>query len=423
MAFVNCESCGQEISDQAPACPKCGTPTAASPAAGMVGPKGADLRPLGIGEIVDAAIKLYRDHALTLLKLVALVVVPVQVVSALIGWSITPDGPEAITVGPDGTPSVDGGTVATAAAGGFVVAVLGLVGTQLATGASLKAVSDAYLGRDPAWGESLEFALGKLGSLIWIQVLIFAALFGIGIVAAVMLFLGALAPIALLLAIPLALGAGAVAIGLYIAWSLGVPALLIEDLRGTSALGRSFHLVRGRFWPVVGVFVLAWVISAVVQSVVGLIFGLIPGVVGGGLFATGTEGGASVTMLLSNIVTNSVAQTLVTPFTAAVVAIVYFDLRVRKEGFDLDLLSQGVGSGPATSGGGGANAGAEGPDDPPSAEPAEEGADPPSPGPTDEASGSPRRPPPTPPDPGWRPDPSGEAWESHDRPRRRSDEE
>lgn len=412
MAFVNCESCGQRISDQAPACPKCGTPTAASPAAGMVGPKGADLRPLGIGEIVDAAIKVYRDHAPTLLKLVALVVVPVQVVSALIGWSIMPDTAGGVTIGPDGTPSVDGGAAAAAVGGGLTLAVLGLIGTQLATGASLRAVSDAYLGREPRWRESLEFALGKLGSLVWIQVLIFAGLAGIGVVGAVSIFLGALAPILLLLSIPLALAAVAAGIGLYIAWSLAVPALLIEDIRGSSALGRSFGLVRGRFWPVVGVFALAWVITAVVQAVVGMVFSLVPGIVSGGLFATGAAGGPSLTMLLSNIVTGSIAQTLVTPFTAAVVAIVYFDLRVRKEGFDLDLLAQGVGTGPPAPG----DASSEEASPPNRAEEPDERF----PNDAGEPTG---RQAPAPPDPGWAPDSSGEAWESHDRPRRRSDEE
>ncbi len=34
---------------------------------------------------------------------------------------------------------------------------------------------------------------------------------------------------------------------------------------------------------------------------------------------------------------------ITTPFMAAVLVLIYFDLRVRKEGFDLELLSQGVG--------------------------------------------------------------------------------
>lgn len=401
MAFVECRSCGHRISDQAAACPSCGAPAADSPAAGMVGPRGADLRPLGIGEIVDAAIKVYRDHAVTLLKLVALVVVPVQVVSALLGFAISTEA-EGVVIRPDGTPSIDGATIATAVGAGVLIAVLGLIGTQLATGASMKAVSDAYLGREPAWGASLEFALGKLGSLLWIQVLIFGAFLGMGIAVAVLVFVSALAPVLLFVSIPVAFGAVLVGIGLYVAWSLAVPALLLEDLRGTSALGRSYRLVRGRFWPVVGVFALAWIIAFLVQSVVGVVFGLIPGLaVGGGILggAEGASGGA----LLSDIVTGSLAQTLVTPFTAAVIAIVYFDLRVRREGFDLDLLAQGVGHSDA-------------PGRPPSAE----GSGGP---PSTPDAGDAGRPPPPPPDPGWRPDPSGGPWESHGRPPRRRDEE
>ena len=48
----------------------------------------AQLRPLGIGEILDAGIKIYRNKFATMLKAVAVVIVPVQVLNVLITLSL-----------------------------------------------------------------------------------------------------------------------------------------------------------------------------------------------------------------------------------------------------------------------------------------------------------------------------------------------
>ena len=48
-------------------------------------------------------------------------------------------------------------------------------------------------------------------------------------------------------------------------------------------------------------------------------------------------------------VVNIVALAVSLPFISALVAYIYFDLRVRKEGFDLALLARGIGSDAAPS--------------------------------------------------------------------------
>ena len=57
-----------------------------------------------------------------------------------------------------------------------------------------------------------------------------------------------------------------------------MPVLLVEGLRGRKALGRSFQLVKGRWWRTFGVivvgFLLAGIVSAIVQGafLIGIIF-------------------------------------------------------------------------------------------------------------------------------------------------------
>src|SRR5439155_5568118 len=71
-------------------------------------------------------------------------------------------------------------------------------------------------------------------------------------------------------------------------------------------------------------------------------------VVGGvlGIFLhTGTS--TSAIVFIRNSVVGTVAGVVMTPFLAATIAIMYFDLRVRKEGLDLELVAQRLGGGGA----------------------------------------------------------------------------
>ena len=275
----------------------------------------SELRPLGVAEIVDVALKVYLRHALALFGLVAIVVVPVQLVQLLFTLSITPAteaaGSEAAFTG-----TVSDGGAATLTGlifGGLLVGLLTFVATTLATGACFKAVADAYLGDQPDTSESLRFARGRLGSLILVSLL-----------GAVLTFLGFL-----LFVLP--------GVYLWIAFSVAAPVLLFEGVKGSGALGRSRRLVQGRWWPVFGTLLLGFILAAVVG---GIITSILTGVL-----ALGSGSGGFVEALVG-AVAGSVAAIVTTPFQAALIAILFFDLKVRKEGFDVTLLAEGMGMPP-----------------------------------------------------------------------------
>ncbi len=119
---------------------------------------------------------------------------------------------------------------------------------------------------------------------------------------------------------------------LSVAWVAAVPALLLEDLRGRGALKRSRELVSDRWWPTAAALLVATILAAIVQSVIS-----------GLLLAMVFSGASDLVGALAQAVANTAASVLTTPFTAAVVTVIYFDLRVRKEGFDLELLARQVG--------------------------------------------------------------------------------
>ena len=261
----------------------------------------AELRPLRIGEILDVAIQIYRSNFATLVKAVALVVAPVQVLTAIVQASApgTPFGSTFLDPGTTEPPEVDFSDVWSWLAAMLVVAALGVVAGQLALAASLKAVSGAYMGETPQWRESLRFALRRLGPLVWLAV-----------IYNVLLLLASLACL-----VP--------GIYLYGAWAVAVPVLLLEDVRGRGALKRSRALVRDRWWPTFAAILLGVLLVMAVQSAFGFLL------IGAVLLPGGDNGIVQFTL---QAVTGTVSGVLATPFSAALPAVVYFDLRVRKEG-------------------------------------------------------------------------------------------
>lgn len=329
----------------------------------------AQLRPLTVGEILDVAIKIYRERFKPMARAVLVVVAPVAVLTALVQLSLSPSG-STDPFGPvdaTGQPTVDGGDLWALIAGFLAVALLSYVAAQLATAASFKLVAGAYLDEAPDWRASLRYAVGRLGSLVWLTME-----FGF------LLVLGLLA-----LIVP--------GVYLYVAWSVAIPVLLLEDRRGFSALKRSKELVKGRWWSVLGAIVVSGILAGIVQSVFS---GVLLAIVG--------NSDNEIVNAVANAVATTASSMLTTPFSAAVIMVVYFDLRVRKEGFDLELLAQRVGvelpPGAGRSGDGGTGPGQWPPSAsqwPPSGQPSG-----PATGPPEGGSAPPFWPPP----PGWRPD-------------------
>jgi len=268
------------------------------------------LRPLSVGEILDAGIKVFTRHWKPLAGMVAILTGPVYIVYVLLIASI-----DAELLDVNGAFSTSSTTSTTDADAtlivGFALSYLLLFITFLvAFVACFKAVSDAWLGAEPSIGRSLRFALRnsfKAGVL--------------GIVGGIVVMLGLFACIA-------------PGIWIGIAWCLCFPALLFERIGPFKALNRSFSLVKGRWWATF----LLWIVGYLLVSIIGAIvqFGLLG--IGEAVASDDTIVAAVATVIGS---TASAAVTY--PFLAAVLTILYFDQRVRKEGFDLQLQAEGFG--------------------------------------------------------------------------------
>src|SRR4029077_11004031 len=102
--------------------------------------------------------------------------------------------------------------------------------------------------------------------------------------------------------------------GLYLItiWAVIIPVIVLEQSGVMASFGRSHQLVRGRGWPVFGTLVLAWLMLLAVNLILGLIFAVLPDALGRGL-------------------SSIISGTIVAPFIALVVTLVYYRLSATSQ--------------------------------------------------------------------------------------------
>ena len=297
------------------------------------------LRPLGLGEIIDTAFKIYTRHWRPLMLLVAVVVVPAGIASFFIMKdAVPPDLVEQIEQLDRLNPVLDEALVRAMLrflGAAVLAAALQTAAAVLASAGSVRAVAEIYLGASPDWRVSLATAVRRLPAILLTGLLVMVA---IGVLSGgVWLLVGVTASASAggsALAALLLIAWFLVVPWLTISWAPAIPVLIIEGTEPSSALTRSFSLVRRRWWPTFGTLLTTWLIIAVLSGITSRILqAFLPG--GGGV--------------LSGAVVSVAIAVATTPFAVAVLAVLYFDLRARREPFDLSRLARDIGAPPVVS--------------------------------------------------------------------------
>jgi len=166
---------------------------------------------------------------------------------------------------------------------------------SMASAAVIAVVSERYMGREVTAGEALQKVWSRIGT-------IFATSFIYGLIV----FVGLV-----LLIVP----------GFYFAckYFAMMPAVVIEGLDSSSSQKRSSTLTQGSKWRVLGLIVVAWIIYFVLLAIVA------------GIVQTTMRG-------MTGIVATRLLVVPIYPFLGILVTLLYYDLRIRNEGLDLDLM-------------------------------------------------------------------------------------
>lgn len=282
--------------------------------------------PMSVGRIYDVAFNLYRRNFLRFIVIVAIVQVPVGLLSVIRNAAMsssastrsaeqsdaeTNTGTYPARYGNAGSPS--SGQFMGIIAGTLIGAVITVVGNMLSQAALIKNISETYLGNEVTVGNAYKFVLPKLLTLIGASLLV-GLVVGVGF---------------LLLVVP------GVIFSLW--YALTVPSVVVEKHTVTSAMSRSKNLVAGNLGKVFVVVLLATILSFVIGMVLGLV-----GTIGSMAVSAGSAGGNSHLALFISQGASVVAQILAAPIAAAAYVLLYYDLRIRKEGFDLEMLAESM---------------------------------------------------------------------------------
>lgn len=315
------------------------------------------LRPMTLGDMFDAAFRLYRRYFFTFIGVAALLQMPIAIAQMAlqftIGGNFLTEWMRAVT-----TPALPGSNPFSALPFGQLAMYMGftfalsivqvLLVQSLINGALANAVSRAYTGQPISILDAYRIGWRRFFALVgaaMVPLLASTVLFGVlaGCVAGSFFFLlrggdtnssalaGALIAIVIFGAF---IVGGLVALFLYVRLCLTTQAIVLENQGPLTGIARSWRLTSGAFWRALGLivllFLLAYVISAIPTSMVSFALQLI-------------SAGDLTALMRNQAIVSGIAvlgQILVLPFQLVIYTMLYYDLRMRKEGYDLELMAQ-----------------------------------------------------------------------------------
>ena len=261
------------------------------------------LRPLEIGDLLDETFRMYRRHFLFFAGLSIILSIPQ---AALAGFTYHAFSGLLQVGNPGQPPDLSVLTSTLAADGIFFVVILALL--PFSYGAVTYAACESALGRPITLAGVLSGVLRRYFHLLGYSLLIFAM--------AVVFCL-----------IPLW-------IWIWVGWAVVMPVMFVENVGLGAAMGRSWRLVQGRWWRTFLIlflmFVLSYVVSIALSAFITLGQTLLEIVIS-----------PAVVLWISGA-TSVIVGSLVDPVIEIALVLVYFDLRVRREGLDLFQLAQQV---------------------------------------------------------------------------------
>lgn len=289
-----------------------------------------DLRPLTLAELLDRSFSTYKQH---LWLFVGIMAVPAV-------WSMTSAVAMELfkgAAGPGGDPEDLTMRMGVLLIGSFGFGVIYLLTYAFALGATTVAVSQLYMGRTITVGAAYAAVRRHGGRLVlllfwgWLRLfLTLMAIFALGAVLSAVF--GRISPLFSVLFMTIAIGGGLVlCLFLIVRWGVAVPAVVLEDLSAGKSLARSVELTednRGRVFLVI--------LCAAVITYATVLLLQVPFVVAATVAGPGTA--LSVLLGIVGAVLGGIGSMFSGPIMIIGLAMIYYDLRIRKEALDLQLM-------------------------------------------------------------------------------------
>ena len=237
------------------------------------------LRPRSPTELVDAAFQLYRRDPIPFITGLALIYVPWLVIAAASGLALALADPTTFNTG---------SMMWYALGSGLAYMLAASVTTSLA--------NDAYFGRDGDLRKALQLVARRFGDILVAAIIMgFCVMLGL-----------------LFLFIP--------GIYVYCRMFCTKQAILLEDRNGLASVGRSWKLSKGSVRHILNTLGLALLLNLAVGLGANFIARMVPSQI--------------VQQVIATIV-----GCLVYPIVGIIETMLYYDIRIRREGFDIEFLA------------------------------------------------------------------------------------
>jgi hypothetical protein len=293
------------------------------------------LRPLGVGDIVDRVFSMYRQRVLLFAALSAVPYLALFLViggiALSLGSQLAPLAPFLESLSTPGqapnvafTPPVAGAlfTLVVIAVTASLISVLFL---SVQIGSLVDAAAARYLGRETTIGASFRAGLRVAPKIIGTGLLLFFSL----LLGWLVLFVIAIVANNAIVATLLILGGLVATVFVFASWLVAPVVAAVEPVGPIHAIRRSWWLSNGHRWRILGLQILLTVLQAVLSTLISFIF------------VASFISDAVVRVVLQNIV-NVIATVLWAPVEWGTFTILYFDLRVRKEALDLQIAAEAL---------------------------------------------------------------------------------
>ncbi|MCB0018864.1 MAG: hypothetical protein KDE09_13825 [Anaerolineales bacterium] len=258
------------------------------------------LQPLSLGQLLDRAFRLYRQHFLSFVGIIAIVQIPAIALQAVYVQTLD---------------ATAGGLICL----GALLVMIGAIFSLLGQAALVRSVGLNYLGqacsfRD-AYADIRERWTSVIGMFLLLGLMVFAIMIGslVAIIVGWMSMLGMLMYFSAVVA------------------RLALIVLVLERLGASDAIWRAWAIGRRRFWWTLGFMFILSILSLMITAGPSALvtFGL--------QAASGATPGSSVLISIAQNSVSALLQILYLPLQTAALVVMYVDYRVRYEGFDLAL--------------------------------------------------------------------------------------
>ena len=299
------------------------------------------LRPMSTGELMDRTLVLYKKHFRLFVGIASLGPATYLLFQLLTIGSASLKGGGSNRLGFLSAVSVGVGVV-----GGFLIMLGGMAISHAAT---VKAVAAVHLGRPIGIGEAYRSLKGRfwrvLGVFVCIALLAGLVVLGgflmVGVVGLILRTLFTLdaggGQVGQIFAAIIGFGVfvviGILAIVVWTRYALSIACCVVEDLGVIKSIRRSAALSKGSRFRIFLIYIVFVILAVIFGAVLGGLAG-----------AAGSLTASVPVRLILVYVASFIAGSLTGPLATIGIALVYYDERVRKEAFDLQLMMSSLDS-------------------------------------------------------------------------------